>query len=659
MSKLKTLRTHIRNMGLLKFTRISGERLSRKVFQKSDRYLRSRGIRSTGQGISRSPWITMTFGSWEQASPDRVDARFTEDEKARILSEADKVCRWQFRLLGSEEIRFDNGIDWHSDFKTGYTWPLAYYTDILKTIDSLDYVKKHADIKVPWELSRMQHHIPLGQAYQLSGRKEYYEAFKLQTMDWIEKNPYKLGPNWSCTMDVAIRAVNWTVAAICFKNEIQADRSFSDLLLNHLWQTGKFIESNLECDIYGHGNNHYLANLAGLVFTGLLLRDTVPQGERWLNKGRTGLESEMAYQVNSDGGSFEGSLSYHRLSAEMFLYSAVALRQNGLELSAPTLKRLEKMCEFIRDYTKPGGKAPVIGDADDGRLLILGTFCCEDKRDHRHLLGTAGVFFNREDFLQGAGQEIWEARWLFGKLPSTKEPEVVPAYAAYPETGVYIYRDGTIYLIIRCGPVGSHGKGGHDHNDQLSFELNIHGEDIVIDPGTFVYTADKAQRQLFRSVASHNVPQYSQFEQNTIRNGGMAELFRMESSHAGMCIESGRNPEGYRFEGTMQYEDSGVFLRRCITVNTANRSIEILDVLEGSPVGEQHTGRLHLSKDVSDLRISGNAASMRTAAGTVRITAETSLHPRTCKVSESYGTFYQSVCLEWPLKESSNVTISY
>jgi len=81
--------------------------------------------------------------------------------------------------------------------------------------------------------------------------------------------------------------------------------------------------------------------------------------------------------------------------------------------------------------------------------------------------------------------------------------------------------------------------------------------------------------------------------------------------------------------------------------------------LEGAPEKDQHTGRLHLSKDVSDLRISGDTAYMKTAAGMIQLTAQTPLHPKTCRISESYGTFYQGVCLEWALQESSGVTIRY
>ncbi len=44
---------------------------------------------------------------------------------------------------------------------------------------------------------------------------------------------------------------------------------------------------------------------------------------------------------------------------------------------------------------------------------------------------------------------------------------------------MYIYTSNNLYLAIKCGPLGSSGKGSHDHNDQLSIELTIDGKEII------------------------------------------------------------------------------------------------------------------------------------------------------------------------------------
>ena len=44
----------------------------------------------------------------------------------------------------------------------------------------------------------------------------------------------------------------------------------------------------------------------------------------------------------------------------------------------------------------------------------------------------------------------------------------------------------------------------HSHNDILSFELNVHGVDLIVDPGSYVYTASVEERNSFRTTAAHN-----------------------------------------------------------------------------------------------------------------------------------------------------------
>jgi hypothetical protein len=45
--------------------------------------------------------------------------------------------------------------------------------------------------------------------------------------------------------------------------------------------------------------------------------------------------------------------------------------------------------------------------------------------------------------------------------------------------------------------------GGHAHNDKLSFELCVDGEDIIVDPGSYIYALNPEMRNHFRCAASH------------------------------------------------------------------------------------------------------------------------------------------------------------
>ena len=83
-----------------------------------------------------------------------------------------------------------------------------------------------ADVKVPWELSRF-HHLPtFGQAYLLTDDLKYALEFKNQIEDWIKKNPIEMSVNWTCTMDVAIRACNWIIGYYFLKNCPKINKEF-------------------------------------------------------------------------------------------------------------------------------------------------------------------------------------------------------------------------------------------------------------------------------------------------------------------------------------------------------------------------------------------------------------------------------------------------
>ncbi len=88
-----------------------------------------------------------------------------------------------------------------------------------------------------------------------------------------------------------------------------------------------------------------------------------------------------------------------------------------------------------------------------------------------------------------------------------RAPTIGIASAAFPEGGFYVMRNARDHVFIDCGPVGQAGRGGHGHNDCLSFEAVLDGVRLVSDCGAYVYTASAQERNSFRSTAYHNTPQ--------------------------------------------------------------------------------------------------------------------------------------------------------
>lgn len=449
---------------------------------------------------------------------------------------ADQICHHIFDLLGSGPTALGPEINWHCDFKTGYCWKPVYYADI----DYSDLSQPY-DVKVPWELSRCQHFITLGQAYWLTGEERYAQEFVNQLESWLEANPSQIGVNWSCTMDVAIRAVNLTWALYFFASSPTFTDDSLTRFLKSILQHGRHIIRNLEDGpIRG---NHYLADGIGLVYLGIMFPE-FKEAEQWRKKGLEILFGEMLHQVYPDGADFEASIPYHRLALELFLTPILLCRLNNLDVPPPVMSRLEKMFEFVRAYTKPDGTIPVWGDADDGRLLRLSRPGSEREFiDHRYLLAIGAVLFDRPDFGLAAGDCWEEAMWLFGRQ-AVEYRASLPAHSApipsvhFPAAGIYLMRQNDLYLLLDAGPNGQDGNGGHAHNDTLSFELFAYGKSFIVDPGSYVYTADYKARNLFRSTAYHNTvvvdgQEINHFEENylfSMANNVVSTVHRWETT---------------------------------------------------------------------------------------------------------------------------------
>ncbi|MBA2485331.1 MAG: alginate lyase family protein [Nitrospira sp.] len=504
------------------------------------------------------------------------------------IESADQVCEHVFDLLGSGPVALGPAIDWHVDFKSGYRWnPDLCFLHIAHSQTA------GVDIKVPWELSRGHHLVLLAQTGLLTGDKKYSGECVKQISDWIVANPPGYGVNWACPMDVAIRAVNWlwTLALLAEWPDVN-DAWWADVLAT-LVAHGRFLMTNLEVRDDGVTTNHYLADVVGLLYLGLCLKE-VRDAERWRTFAVRELVAEMERQVLPDGVHYESSLSYHRLVTEMFLSSAVLCRRQGVELPPPFYNRLTKMCDFVQAYTKPNGLAPQIGDGDNGRLHMLTGYGRCDVRDHRHLLAVGGVLFDREDWRAASGSSWVEGLWFAGARQTTWAAASAGESrrsVAFPAGGFYILREEEDYVLFNCNPPGTSGVGTHKHNDVLSLEMHLGGEDILVDPGCFLYTSDPRDYNRFRSTCYHSTVRVDQAEQNRVIPEKLFCLHPDSRLHV-MQWEIGQPVEQVAAEhhGYDRLADP-VRHRREVQYHRSNGSWQVIDHLS-SLAGRSHSHRL-------------------------------------------------------------------
>lgn len=492
-------------------------------------------------------------------------------------------------------------IDWQRDFKSGFRWSESTWYREIRYGDA-----DGADVKVPWELARMQHLPQLAWAYALarSGDGGFHDAevyqreFCNQVLDFGAANPPRFGVNWCCTMDVAIRAANWLAAYDLLRGFGAAfEPEFDDQFRRTIYEHGVHIASNLEWDPVLRGN-HYLADIVGLLFVAAWLPAS-EETDAWLNFAVRELIQEVRLQFHEDGGNFEASTCYHRLSVEMVAYAtAVVLalpsarfRRPGDEKPFPPWywQRLKQMGDFTKAITRPDGSIPQIGDNDSGRFLKLWpTFRSaavedlqEDHLDHRQLMGAIQAVLKRSSM---------ESPWLrsvggIAPIRLTHQGTALE-WKSFPDFGLSVCRSQRFHLTFRCGSIGQRGNGGHAHNDQLSFELWLDGRSLIVDPGTYVYTPLPQERNRFRSTAMHNTLSLAGCEQNSWHAGRLG-LFSLQNQACGAVVE--------RTENSLTAEHHGFGAAHRRTLRIGPNGIQGVDTCEAA--GEKQVW-FHFAPDV-------------------------------------------------------------
>jgi Heparinase II/III-like protein/Heparinase II/III N-terminus len=431
-----------------------------------------------------------------------------------LHAEARAVVRHRWPLLGYGVRELGESVDWLREPVSGARWPLDFHADVgLVRGDG-------SDVRVLWELNRLGHLVTLGRAYALGGGgEEPAEEFFAQVDSWAAQNPAGFGPNWACAMEVALRAVNLLAAFRLFRRSPVLNEERLAALLALFDAHGRHIRRNLEYSYIAAGN-HYLSDVAGLLWLGVCLPE-LSAAAGWREFALRELVRELDKQVLPDGANWESSTGYHRFVTELFLYTLLLCRENGVRVGERQWRRVRSLLEYTRAYLRPDGRAPLVGDTDGGQFLPLARRAADE---HAYLLAVGAALF-REPRFKVADDAPEEVFWLLGEegVLAYDGIETGGAEVSHSElfkhAGSCVLREGDLYLLLNASGAGLGGRGSHAHNDALSIEVSACGVSFIADPGTYVYTGDARARHLFRSTGYHSTVEVDGAEQNTTHVG--------------------------------------------------------------------------------------------------------------------------------------------
>jgi hypothetical protein len=435
----------------------------------------------------------------------------------RYRRAADRILDGVFDVFVLRGVKLGFPPRWNVDPRTGIEAPLVFGKD-------LNYrdPTRVGNVKYLWEPNRHLELVTLAQAWHLTGDERYALGCRTLLDSWFTQCPYPRGVNWCVSLEHAVRLVNWSFAwhllggedSIVFAGE--AGRAFRARWLESVYRHCHFIPRHWSR--HSSANNHLLGEATGL-FVGALTWPLWQQSAQWARQARAELEREALAQTFADGVNKEQAIWYHHAVADMMLVAGLIARANGQDFGKEYWSRLEVMLEFITSIMDVGGNVPMIGDADEGVLVRLeppntaGGEGGSGSGVFRSLLATGAVLFRRPAMRAKAGVFDDKSRWLLGdeaaaQFEGIDASRAFPVRRAFPEGGYFILGEDfetprEVRVVADAGPLGYLAIAAHGHADALAFTLSVGGMPILVDPGTFSYSA-MPWRRYFRSTAAHN-----------------------------------------------------------------------------------------------------------------------------------------------------------
>ena len=408
-----------------------------------------------------------------------------------IVNRSEQILEGRLSLFGrtTEPMVRGGGRNWRQDPLSGETFPTGFNE---WRWNAATMCPPGADIKGPWEISRCQDLVTVGQAYWLTGDERFARYFASSISDFIRRNPVRIGVVWACNMDVSLRVVSWLAALPFFQGSPALGFRWWARFCRSLVAHGRFMHGHLE---YGTldgrivTSNHFLANVFGLYWLSLNFPG-LDAGVLWRGTAERALEHEIRTQIAEDGGPFEASSAYHRFVLEMLLSAWALSVHRDQPLSDDFRARLELGFEFLAAIREPGGRMPQIGDADDGRAHIFTRYGSWDTESADGLLAAAAQVLGRPDLGRGVSTSdtIDTLFWPTGISRSPiRQTSPVPL-TTFPVSGVAVLHAGSSHLVFTNGPIGTSGFGNHKHNDQMSMEWSVGDQPFIVDPGSYIYT---------------------------------------------------------------------------------------------------------------------------------------------------------------------------
>jgi hypothetical protein len=419
------------------------------------------------------------------------------EEGERIIKTADQICANRFPIFSLEPLDYGEPPQWNADPVNKKKAAQEFYADI-------DYLnaKQCGDSKIVWEPARFQFVYDLGQAYLLTKDERYARKFFELVVDWSEAHPDYQGIGFCSVLEFAFRIHSLLWGIHLFRDSESLNEAAATAIYRICWLGAHFTSNHLS--VWFSPNTHLLGEAYGLFLVGTQFPEFRLAAD-WKALGEGMLLTELDQQFTADGMHAELSTAYHAYAMEFYLSLYLLAKSRNEPWAELVREKVLSMTEVLAALQRPDGTWPHVGDEDGGRLYFLSRL---PAGDYRPLLEAATLAL-RDDSPEQTRGTCLDSFWLTGAdlMPLEEKPPEGRRSRHLEASGFLISRDPAQqgYVLFQHGAFGHH-DAPHSHADMLQLDLSVGNDNFLVDPGTFVYTADLQKRNRFRSASAHNGP---------------------------------------------------------------------------------------------------------------------------------------------------------
>lgn len=364
-----------------------------------------------------------------------------------------------------------------------------------------DFDEDIGDIKLVWELSRMNWVIAFAQRAR-NGDRKFFIRLNEWLEDWLKNNPPYLGPNWKCGQEASIRIINLCCATLIINGIENSTQGLKELIRLHL----KRISSTVSYSI-AQENNHGTSEAAALFIGGTwLVKLGFSDGKKYEDLGRKLLHNRASKLIHKDGSFSQYSINYHRMVLDTFSIVEVwRKRINARALSNEFYESASKATSWLYQMVcDKSGHAPNIG-ANDGSLLLQLTDC--SYRDFRPSVQLAASQFLGRTVYSNIPDCDLHLSWLGINNKECKPYKYINCNFDYG--GYKILRSSGATVYFRYPRFNYRPSQA----DAFHIDFWVNKSNIFGDAGSYSYNSIPDMSAYFNGTSSHNTIQFDDRDQ--------------------------------------------------------------------------------------------------------------------------------------------------